>query len=89
MQEQTQATLSSEEWDLVRCLREIPAGRVRERVTRTLDDVLGLMRSPHCAEQQADGAPCAQTDGRCEECQRMESFLSALVARLRSAAHEA
>ncbi len=88
MPEATPAGLSEAEWGLVRALREIPEGSWRVRVTGILSELTGVLSEPRCAENQADGAPCGETDGRCDECGRVRQLLGALVARLRDAAHQ-
>jgi hypothetical protein len=86
--EATAMSLSEQEWAIVRALREIPEGSWRVRVAEILSELTGVLREPHCADQQGDGAPCGVIDGRCEECERVGQLLGAVVARLKDAAHQ-
>jgi hypothetical protein len=84
----TTSSLSEQEWALVRAVREIPEGSWRGRALEILSELTAVLREPRCAEQQGDGAPCGQIDGRCDECERVEQLIGALAARLRDAAHQ-
>jgi hypothetical protein len=82
------AEVSEAEWDLVRALRAIPEGSWRARATEILSEITSLIEEPRCSDSQADGVPCGEVDGRCDECEHVRELLAALVARLREAAHQ-
>jgi hypothetical protein len=80
--------VSEAEWDLVRALRAIPEGSWRASATEILSEITRLLQEPRCSDSQADGVPCGEVDGRCDECERVRGLMGALVTRLRDAAHQ-
>jgi hypothetical protein len=70
--------LTTEEWDIVCRLRDIPEGGLREQLLRLLLDLTGFAAAPACAEMQADGVPCASAGTCCDECQRIVACLAHL-----------
>ncbi len=55
---------------LVRDLTEALPVEARTIFFRQLDDLLGLLAEPKCAECQADGVPCPHVGVSCELCGR-------------------
>ena len=55
---------------LVRDLTEALPIEARTVFFRQLDDLLGLLAEPKCAECQADGVPCPHVGVSCELCGR-------------------
>ena len=55
---------------LVRDLTEALPAEARTMFFRQLDDLLGLLAEPRCAECQADGVPCPHVGVSCELCGR-------------------
>ena len=55
---------------LVRDLTEALPVEARTMFFRELDDLLGLLAEPRCAECQADGVPCPHVGVSCELCGR-------------------
>jgi len=58
------------EEQLVRDLRAALPVEAQTMFFRQLDELLGLLAEPRCAESQADGVPCPQVAVSCEECGR-------------------
>lgn len=57
----------------VRLVQDLKAALPIEAQTiffRQLDELLGLLAEPKCAECQADGVPCPHVGVSCEECGR-------------------
>ncbi len=59
-----------EEARLVRGLRDSLPVEARTMFFRRLDELLGLLEEPRCAECQADGVPCPHVGVSCELCGR-------------------
>lgn len=76
------ASLSPLEWRLVAALREVPSDALRERLTELAARLADFARDPHCAEAQADGAPCADTSKACEDCQEVAELLRSIERRV-------
>ena len=55
---------------LVRDLTEALPAEARTIFFHQLDDLLGLLAEPRCAECQADGVPCPHVGVSCELCGR-------------------
>jgi hypothetical protein len=55
---------------LVRDLTEALPVEARTMFFHQLDDLLGLLAEPRCAECQADGVPCPHVGVSCELCGR-------------------
>jgi hypothetical protein len=68
---------------LIRTLREMPPGPLRDRLTGLIEEVAALLESPGCAEAQADGVPCEDAHKACSECGRILGPLDGLRGRLR------
>ncbi len=60
---------------LVRDLREALPVEARTIFFRQLDDLLGLVAEPRCAEFQADGVPCPVVGVSCELCGRAAQWV--------------
>ncbi len=75
-------TLSTEEWDMVMALREIPDSPLRARVSALLRDLVRFIQQPRCQGMQSDGFPCGSPHTSCEECQHMLKVLDDLAARV-------
>ena len=75
--------LSPAEWGLVSSLREVPQGRLRDRLTAFLEELVAYVRDPHCADMQADGVPCGSAKVACDQCRQVEAFLEDLQAQVR------
>ncbi|MFZ5788539.1 MAG: hypothetical protein ACOY3Y_19050 [Acidobacteriota bacterium] len=68
------------EWerDVVSAIRDVPEGQPRELLVEVLNKLIEVVRDPHCAELQADGAPCATPAGDCEQCLKLKEILASL-----------
>lgn len=75
--------LTQWERDVVSAIRDVPEGQSRELLVEVLDRLIELVRDPHCAELQADGAPCATPVSDCGQCLRLKDILAALRRDLR------
>ena len=75
--------LSPEELGLVLALREVPAGRLRERAMSLVREIVQFAREPVCNEVQADGVPCPTAQNSCDQCVKVDSLLEVLRHRLR------
>jgi hypothetical protein len=60
---------------LLSALRAIPTDGLRARVMDVAEALAEKVRDPHCAEMQADGVPCQDTEKACEECQGVTALL--------------
>jgi len=60
---------------LVRDLTEALPVEARTIFFRQLDDLLGLIAEPRCAEYQADGVPCPVVGVSCELCGRATQWV--------------
>lgn len=60
---------------LVRDLTEALPVEARTIFFRQLDDLLGLIAEPKCAEYQADGVPCPVVGVSCELCGRATQWV--------------
>ena len=60
---------------LVRDLTEALPVEARTIFFRQLDDLLGLLAEPKCAECQADGVPCPHVGVSCELCGRATQWV--------------
>jgi hypothetical protein len=60
---------------LVRDLKEALPVEARTIFFRQLDDLLGLLAEPKCAECQADGVPCPHVGVSCELCGRATQWV--------------
>jgi len=60
---------------LVRDLTEALPAEARTIFFRQLDDLLGLLAEPKCAECQADGVPCPHVGVSCELCGRATQWV--------------
>jgi len=81
---ETLATLTPEEAKLVLALRAIPPSRLRELLTTLIGELADFVAEPSCAEMQADGAPCADSDASCDECRKLTTILEGLRGRLQA-----
>jgi hypothetical protein len=72
------AYLGADEWRLIRALRELPEGALRTRLWELLVELTDLVREPRCPEMQADGVPCANVHGSCDQCQQVTALLERL-----------
>lgn len=77
-----QATLSTEEWNIVMALREIPDSPVRTKVSGIFSELVRFVQQPRCLGMQSDGFPCGSPHTSCEECQQMLKVLDDLAARV-------
>ena len=75
-------TLTAEEYRLVTTLRDMPESALRDRVQRLVRDLLVFARNPRCSEFQADGVPCSEPTGDCDQCRVVMGMLEALERRL-------
>ena len=82
MSEATLIPVSPDERKLLLALREIPPSRLRDLMTTLVDELVGFVAAPSCAEMQADGAPCPTTDVACDECRKLTTILEGLRSRL-------
>ena len=60
---------------LVRDLRVALPVEVQTIFFRQLDELLGLLAEPRCAECQADGVPCPHVGASCEQCGRAVAWI--------------
>ncbi len=60
---------------LVRDLRQALPVEAWTILFRQLDDLLGLLAEPRCAECQADGVPCPHVGVSCELCGRAAQWV--------------
>ena len=81
----TQTMLSGEEWDVIRGLRDVPAGGPRDELIGLVRDLVEFTCHPRCAPAQGDGVPCTSVDVACEDCRRVARVLSLLHQRLHAA----
>lgn len=77
-----QATLSTEEWNIVMALREIPDSPVRTKASGIFSELARFVQQPRCLGMQSDGFPCGSPHTSCEECQQMLKVLDDLAARV-------
>lgn len=49
---------------------------------RLLGQIVKILREPHCAESQADGVPCGDAHGSCDQCGRAAELAEALGEKL-------
>lgn len=62
-------------------------GKVRD-VERAMNErlllgqIVKILREPHCAESQADGVPCGDAHGSCDQCDRAADLAEALGEKL-------
>ena len=63
---------------LVRDLTEALPVDARTMFFRQLDELLGLIAEPKCAEYQADGVPCPVVGASCEACGRATQWVKDL-----------
>ncbi|MGE5234950.1 MAG: hypothetical protein ACM3O7_01225 [Acidobacteriota bacterium] len=82
-EERVTIALSAKERRIISALRDLPAGQPRELLDEVLERLVEFVRDPHCAELQADGAPCTSPASDCEQCARLKEILSGLRSRLR------
>ncbi len=47
-----------------------------------LGQIVKLLREPHCPEAQADGVPCGDSQGSCDQCNRAADLAEALGEKL-------
>jgi hypothetical protein len=80
-----QTTLSTEEWNIVMALREIPDSPLRQKVSGLLAELVRFIQQPRCLGMQSDGFPCGTPNTSCEECQQMLKVLDELAARVPTA----
>lgn len=71
-------SVNREEWALIAALRDLPNTRARQLATQIIQEVLEVAGAPHCAELQADGAPCPTANNDCAQCVCLEDALAAL-----------
>jgi len=76
-------TLTPGEYELVAALRGMPESALRDRVQRLVKELAAFARNPHCPEFQADGVPCPEPSGDCDQCQVVTGMLEALERNLR------
>lgn len=79
------AELTPEEWRLVSRLRDIPQSPLRERLAAVIDELVAMVRDPHCSEMQADGVPCLSVTTSCDQCQQVAALLGNVRRRLHQA----
>lgn len=79
-------TLTAEEWELVKQLRDVPDGVARHELVGLLNDLLVFVRDPRCPESQGDGVPCRSVDVACDDCRSVANVLALLHSRLHAAA---
>jgi hypothetical protein len=78
------AYLNADEWRFIQALRDMPASALRDRVWELLVELTDLVRDPRCPEVQADGVPCANAHGSCDQCVQV----TGLIERLRTGLHD-
>jgi hypothetical protein len=83
LQSPFEKALTPVEWSLVRALREVPSGPLRERLDSLIGELIAYVRTPRCVETQADGVPCVSASKACAECQEVAEVLTRLSAGLR------
>jgi len=76
--EHVSVKLSSDEWDLISGLREIPPSPLRDLMKEMMTALVEYVREPKCAEMQADGVPCASPTADCEQCEKVHQLLMTL-----------
>lgn len=76
--------LDASEWKLVSAMRDIPPSPLRDLVRELTEELAAYVRDPHCAELQADGAPCESAAADCEQCLKVKELLLTLRRRLTS-----
>ncbi len=76
--EHVSVQLSSDEWNLISGLREIPASPLRDLMREMMAALVEYVREPKCAEMQADGVPCTSPAADCEQCQKVHQLLMTL-----------
>lgn len=74
--------LTSEELRFIDAFRQVPEGRLRDRLSTVLDQVFAFARSPGCSEAQADGVPCGSAESACDQCREAEAVLKDVARRL-------
>lgn len=78
--------LTPEEARIIRTLREMPEGPLKNRVLRLLDELVAFARNPRCPELQADGVPCESAHNDCDTCVVVTGMLDLLARKLPSQA---
>jgi len=71
--------LTATEQKLITAIRDLPPSRLRDRVTRLMDDLAIFLQFPHCDGIQADGAPCDTADEDCDGCARLDAMLERMT----------
>jgi hypothetical protein len=80
-----QVTLTPEEWKLVSALRGIPESPLKERLDALLGELTKFAADPKCAESQADGVPCTNTNMDCDSCRKVTDLIDFLRRRVSAA----
>lgn len=71
----TLVELDATEWKLVRTLRELPPGPLRDRAFALAGELAAFASDPRCNEVQGDGVPCASVHASCECCREVTGLL--------------
>jgi hypothetical protein len=74
------ASLTPSEYRLVQSLREAPECSLKNRVNALVEALVSMAKEPRCAEQQADGVPCASVHANCDQCVQVTRMLEGLEA---------
>jgi hypothetical protein len=71
-------TLTAEEWELISTLRDMPPSPLKHRVHALVNELIGFIRDPRCAEMQGDGVPCDNVSTACEQCVHVADMLDSM-----------
>jgi hypothetical protein len=75
------AVLSPSEWRLVQAVRAVPAGRLHNRTTEVLENLLFYVNNPRCEGMGVEGFPCGEPASSCEECHEIWDLLDSIAER--------
>jgi len=76
------AVLSPTEWRLIESIRGLPAGKLHNRTSEVLEDLLFYVRNPRCEGMGVEGFPCGEPKAPCEECHEIWDLLESIAERV-------
>jgi hypothetical protein len=79
------AALSPSEWNLVRAIRDLPEGALRDRTAEVLQGLLFYVANPRCEGMGPEGFPCGDPLTTCEECHQIWDLLDQIADRVKEA----